>query len=80
MISQFMYNPKEVHLSTAYRVLHYLKGTPGKGIMFKRNDKLILKTYTNAGYTGSMEDKNSTIDHCTFLGSNVVIGGVKNKI
>ena len=30
VVSQFMHNPGEVHLKAMYRILHYLKGAPGK--------------------------------------------------
>ena len=60
MINQFMYDPKEPHLQAAYRVLHYLKGNPKKGILFKKNDTLALESYTEADYTGSIVDRRST--------------------
>jgi len=41
--SQFMHNPKEVHLRAVYRILHYLKGTPGKSIFFKKERPCHLK-------------------------------------
>lgn len=31
VMSQFMYSPCEEHLEAGYRILRYLKGTPGKG-------------------------------------------------
>ena len=43
MISQFMHATREPHLQAAYRVLHYLKGNLGKGILFKKNNTLALE-------------------------------------
>ncbi|KAL5823155.1 hypothetical protein ACOSQ4_021055 [Xanthoceras sorbifolium] len=36
VVSQFMHNPKETHLKAVNRILQYLKGSPGKGILFRR--------------------------------------------
>lgn len=79
MISQFMHDPRESHLQAAYRVLHYLKGSPGKGVLFKRNQKLKLEAYTDADYAGSTVDRRSTSGYCTFLGGNLVIWRSKKQ-
>lgn len=42
MVSQFRHNPKETHLRVVYRILHYLKGTPRKGIIFKKGESISL--------------------------------------
>ena len=34
VVSQFMHNPSEDHMSAVIRILHYLKSSPGKGLMF----------------------------------------------
>ena len=67
-----MHDPEEPHLQVAYRVLHYLKGNPEKGILFKKNDILALEAYTNANYVGSIVDRRSTTGYYTFLGGNLV--------
>ncbi|KAL6347733.1 hypothetical protein AAG906_026262 [Vitis piasezkii] len=72
VISQFMHDPREPHLQAAYRVLHYLKGNPGKRILFKKNNTLALEAYTDADYAGSLVDRRSTTGYCTFLGGNLV--------
>ncbi|KAJ9693365.1 hypothetical protein PVL29_012218 [Vitis rotundifolia] len=35
MVSQFMHAPRPEHFETVYRILRYLKGTPGRGLLFK---------------------------------------------
>lgn len=45
-------NPMEVQLHAAYIILDYLKGSPGKGILLKRSDKLVLEAYIDADYVG----------------------------
>ena len=70
VINQFMHDPREPHLQAAYRVLHYLKGNLGKGILFKKNDTLALEAYTDVDYASSIVDRRSTTG--TFLGGNLV--------
>ncbi|RVW31461.1 Retrovirus-related Pol polyprotein from transposon RE1 [Vitis vinifera] len=72
MISQFMHDPRESHLQAAYKVLHYLKGNLGKGILFKKNNTLALEAYTDTDYASSLVDRRSTTGYCTFLGGNLV--------
>ncbi|RVW74629.1 Retrovirus-related Pol polyprotein from transposon RE1 [Vitis vinifera] len=74
-----MHDPREPHLQAAYRVLHYLKGNLGKGILFKKNNTLALEAYTDADYAGSLVDRRSTIGYCTFLGGNLVTWRSKNQ-
>ena len=59
VICQFMHDlhePREPHLQATYRVLHYLKGNPGKRILFKKNNTLALEAYINVDYAGSLVD------------------------
>ena len=72
VVSQFMHNPKENHLRAVYRILQYLKGTPGKGILFTKGQGITLEAYTDADYAGSVDDRRSTSGYCTFLGGNLV--------
>ncbi|KAK7406483.1 hypothetical protein VNO78_08110 [Psophocarpus tetragonolobus] len=50
LVSQFMHQPKKAHLQAALRIVQYLKGTPGRGILFKRNKSVSLEAYTDADY------------------------------
>ncbi|XP_017413067.1 uncharacterized mitochondrial protein AtMg00810-like [Vigna angularis] len=72
LVSQFMPQPKEVHLQAPLRIVQYLKGTPGRGILFERNGNVSVEAYTDADYAGSIVDKRSTAGYCTFIGGNLV--------
>ncbi|KAK3014429.1 hypothetical protein RJ639_008172 [Escallonia herrerae] len=56
VINQFMHSPKKKHLDAVYGVLRYLKGTPGKGLFFKRGDDRMVEIYTDADWAGSSVD------------------------
>ena len=36
VVSRFMHKPQKQHLEAVYRILRYLKGTAGKGVMYKK--------------------------------------------
>ncbi|KAL0415814.1 UNVERIFIED_CONTAM: Retrovirus-related Pol polyprotein from transposon RE1 [Sesamum latifolium] len=63
----------------AYKVIHYLKGNPGKGILFKRDHILTLEAYTDADYASSVVDRRSTTGYCTSPGGNLVTWKSKNQ-
>nr|KYP52007.1 Copia protein [Cajanus cajan] len=63
---------KLVHLHATYRILQYLKETPGRGILYKRNGNTSLEAYIDVDYVGSIIDRRSTTGYCTFLGGNLV--------
>ena len=52
VVNQFMHDPKEEYLQAIYRILHYLKATSGKGILFQKRGELTLESYTDADYAG----------------------------
>ncbi|RVW25243.1 Copia protein [Vitis vinifera] len=68
-----MHDLRETHLQAAYCVLHYLKGSPGKGVPFERNNALTLEAYRGANYADSSVDRKSMFGYCTFLGGNLII-------
>lgn len=60
-----MHNLREVYLQAIYKVLNYLKGITRNGILFKKNERLVLKAYTYADYADSIVDKKAAIGYCT---------------
>ncbi|MCQ7416388.1 Ty1/Copia family ribonuclease HI, partial [Salmonella enterica] len=72
MVSQFMHAPGPTHFEAVYRILKYLKGTPGKGILFRRHNHFQIEVYTDADWAGSTTDRRSTSGYCSFVGGNLV--------
>ena len=50
ILSQFMKEPKEDHLEAARRVLRYLKGHPGQGILLQSDSNLQVSAYCNSDW------------------------------
>nr|GEW03957.1 putative ribonuclease H-like domain-containing protein [Tanacetum cinerariifolium] len=48
VVSQFMHQPQISHMKAVLRIIRYLKGTPGHGVLFKANGHLETQVYTDA--------------------------------
>ncbi|RVW17554.1 Retrovirus-related Pol polyprotein from transposon RE1 [Vitis vinifera] len=72
VVSQFMHRPSEDHMDAVMRILHYLKSSPRKGLMFSKNGHLKVVGYTNADWAGNITNRKSTTGYFTFVGGNLV--------
>nr|XP_051217850.1 uncharacterized mitochondrial protein AtMg00810-like [Lolium perenne] len=72
IVSRYMHDPRTSHLDAVYRILRYLKGCPGKGILFSNYGHLKIEGYTDADWAGCLDDRKSTAGYCMFLGGNLV--------
>lgn len=55
-----------------YRILRYLKGSPGKGLWFRSNGHLEIDGYSDADWGSCLDDRRSTSGYCVFVGGNLV--------
>ena len=72
VVSQFMHCPSEDHMNAVIRILRYLKFSPGKGLMFTRNNHLRVEGYTDADWAGNISNRKSTSGYFTLVGGNLV--------
>ena len=80
MVSQFMHACGQQHFDIVYRILRYLKGSPGRGLLFKGCGHLQVEAFTDADWAGSVVDRRSTSGYCTFVGGNLVTWRSKNRM
>ncbi|XP_071713263.1 uncharacterized protein [Rutidosis leptorrhynchoides] len=72
VVSQFMHQPQHHHMEAVWRIIKYLKGTAGDGVLFSKNNHLETQVYTDAGYGGEKGDRKSTSGYFSLVGGNLV--------
>ena len=72
MASRHMTNPTNIHMNAVNRILQYLKGTPGRGLYFKKNSNRGIEVYTDSDWAGCVVDRKSTTGYCSFVWGNLV--------
>ena len=68
-LSQYLVQPRRVHLVTAKHVMRYLKGTIDFGLYYDGSHEYRLYGYIDADWVGSISDRKSTLGICFCLGS-----------
>ncbi|KAM1308167.1 hypothetical protein ACFX2H_010323 [Malus domestica] len=61
LVSQFMHSPTLEHLTLVKRILRYLKGSVGRGIIMRKNDNTQVVGYCDADWAGNTIDRVCTI-------------------
>ncbi|XP_071916283.1 uncharacterized protein [Coffea arabica] len=72
VVSQYMSNPTVNHWAAVEQNLCYLKGAPGRGILYKNHGHTRIECFSDADWAGSKVDRRSTTGYCVFLGGNLV--------
>ena len=68
ILSQFLVEPRRVHLVAAKHVMRYLKGTLDFGLSYNGDHDFNMSGYTNSDWAGSVFDRKSTSRCCFSLG------------
>ena len=72
VVSRFMHKPQKQHLDAVYRILRYLKGTAGKGVLYRNHGHLNLHAFTDADWGADRDSRKSTSGYFTLVGGNLV--------
>jgi hypothetical protein len=72
-LSQFLVEPRRVHLVVAKHVMRYLKGTIDYGLSDDGEHNFTLRGYIDADWVGSVADRKSTSGCCFRLGSSMIL-------
>lgn len=72
VVSQFIQQPQKAHMEAVLRIIRYLKGTAGHGVLFQSNGHLETLLYTDADWASDKGDRRSTSEYFTLVGGNLV--------
>nr|CAD1839613.1 unnamed protein product [Ananas comosus var. bracteatus] len=72
VLSQFMSSPTVTHWEALRQILCYLKGAPGRDILYKNHEHSNIECFSYADWAGSKVDRRSTTRYCVFVEGNLV--------
>ncbi|KAK2373796.1 hypothetical protein QL285_074807 [Trifolium repens] len=81
LVARFMDMPTEVHVAAIKRIIRYVKGTLGYGIIYKHviDEKLKLVGWSDSDYARDLDDRKSTSGYVFMLGTNAISRSSKKQ-
>ncbi|KAL7587641.1 hypothetical protein Lser_V15G38703 [Lactuca serriola] len=78
-LSQFLAKPRKTHMDAAYRVLRYLKTTPGQGLFLPSSGNLELMAYCDASWLSCPSTRKSCTSYFISLGGSPISWRTKKQ-
>ena len=72
VLSQFMHEPRKPHWEATLRVLRYIKGIPGQGLVLPSENNLRLQAYCDSDWGGCRTSRPLISRFCIFLGNSII--------
>lgn len=79
VLSQVMQHPREVHWDAVVRVIRYLKGCPGQGIMLKSISDMRLRVFCDADWAACPKSRRSLSSFVVLLGDSPISWKTKKQ-
>jgi len=72
MVVIFHSTPKESHMKEMKKIFRYLKGTLDFGLWYPKRTNIIMTTYTDGDWVGSIVDQKRTSENESFFGDYII--------
>ncbi|GKA16810.1 retrovirus-related pol polyprotein from transposon RE2 [Tanacetum coccineum] len=79
ILSHFMQNPQIEHWEAAIRVVRYLKGSPGQGVILRNNCDLQLRGWCDTDWAGCPLTRRSLTGWLVYLGDSPISWKTKKQ-
>ena len=80
VVSQYMSSPTVDNWAAVEHILCYLKGAPGRGILYSNHEHNRVECFPDADWARSKEDRRSTSSYYVFVGGNLVSWKSKKQV
>nr|XP_016508572.1 PREDICTED: uncharacterized mitochondrial protein AtMg00810-like [Nicotiana tabacum] len=72
VLSQFLQHPKQSHFDAALRVVRYIKGSPGMGILLKKGSLEKVTAYCDSDWATCPNTRRSVTGYVIKLGNSLI--------
>ncbi|KAG7551787.1 Reverse transcriptase RNA-dependent DNA polymerase [Arabidopsis thaliana x Arabidopsis arenosa] len=79
ILSMFMQTPRVDHWDAALRVVRYLKGSPGRGVLLTSEPDLTLTAYCDSDFSSCSTSRRSLSGYVMFLGGSPISWKTKKQ-
>ncbi|XP_019090032.1 PREDICTED: uncharacterized protein LOC109128321 [Camelina sativa] len=79
LLAQLLAEPRQRHWEAAVRVVKYLKGTCGQGILFSKDSDLHLDAYCDSDYNSCPKTRRSFFGYVVLLGKSHICWKTKKQ-
>ncbi|KAJ4768963.1 Retroelement pol polyprotein-like [Rhynchospora pubera] len=78
-LAQFMHDPLEDHYAAVLRVVRYLKGNPGQGVLLRADSELQLNGYCDSDWASCPTTRRSLTGYFVLLGGSPISWKTKKQ-
>jgi hypothetical protein len=71
-VCQYLHSLTTIHLTTAKRILRYVRGTMDMGLWIVKSPSMLVNGFSDPDWAGWLDDRRSIGGFAIFLGSNLV--------
>ncbi|XP_074313434.1 uncharacterized protein LOC141648605 [Silene latifolia] len=79
ILSQFLQQPRQEHMSAALRVVRYLKGSPGQGVLFRADSSISISRWCDSDWGGCPTSRRSVTGWFILLGGSSISWKTKKQ-